>query len=131
MTGDLLARALFEVEALLQRVGLRGAQVRVLTCDSQVHSVERVSRATQISLLGGGGTDMGTGISGALQLKPRPSIVVVLTDGFTPWPAQVPRGAKVVVGLLEGRRGELGWMPQVPAPPAWAKVVRITEDDAE
>lgn len=130
MTGDLLARALSEVEALLQRVGLRGTQVRVLSCDAQVHSVERVSRASQISLLGGGGTDMGAGISQALQLKPRPSIVVVLTDGFTPWPVEGPRGTKVVIGLLEGRRGPAGWMPPASAPPPWAKVVRITEDDA-
>ena len=102
--------------------------MRVLTCDAEVQAVERVSRASQISLLGGGGTDMGAGISQALQLKPRPSIVVVLTDGFTPWPSEVPRGVKVVVGLLEGRRWPMGGMPSAPAPPTWAKVVRITED---
>ncbi len=70
----------------LQRVGLRGTNVRVLSCDAQVHSVKRVSRASQVELLGGGGTDMGEGITQALALRPRPSIVVVLTDGFTPWP---------------------------------------------
>ena len=39
MTEGLLAQALAEVEALLQRVGLRGTNVRVLSCDAQVHSV--------------------------------------------------------------------------------------------
>jgi predicted metal-dependent peptidase len=130
MTGDLLARALSEVEAILLRVGLRGTQVRVLTCDAQVHSVKKVSRASQISLLGGGGTDMGAGITQALGLKPRPSVVVVLTDGFTPWPLEAPRGAKVVVGLLEAGRTPIGWMPSAPPPPPWAKVVRIHDDVA-
>jgi predicted metal-dependent peptidase len=130
MSGDLLARALSEVEALLQRVGLRGTQVRVLTCDAQVHSVKKVSRASQISLLGGGGTDMGEGISQALQLKPPPSVVVVLTDGFTPWPSEAPRGARVVVGLLEAGRPPMGGMHAAPAPPPWAKVVRIHDTTA-
>ena len=84
--------------------------MRVLSCDAQVHAVKRVSRASQIELLGGGGTDMGEGIAQALSLKPRPSVIVVLTDGFTPWPAGAPRGAKVIVGLLEGRPGAGLWM---------------------
>jgi predicted metal-dependent peptidase len=92
MTGDLLGRALIEVEALLTRVGLRQTNVRVLACDAEVQSVRRVSRASQVELLGGGGTDMGEGITQAVALRPRPSIVVVLTDGFTPWPEAAPRG---------------------------------------
>jgi predicted metal-dependent peptidase len=131
MTGDLLGRVLAEVEGLLQRVGLRGTNVRVLTCDAQVHSVKRVSRAAQIELLGGGGTDMGEGILQALALRPRPSIVVVLTDGFTPWPIEAPRVAKVIVGLIEGGGGMAPWVHRVPAPPSWAKVVRISELDAD
>jgi predicted metal-dependent peptidase len=127
MTGDLLGRVLAEVEAMLQRVGLRGTNVRVLSCDAQVHAVKRVSRASQVELLGGGGTDMGEGITQALALRPRPSIVVVLTDGFTPWPTEAPRRAKVIVGLIEGR-GASQWMHYSPAPPSWARVVRISDD---
>jgi predicted metal-dependent peptidase len=130
MTGDLLARVLSEVEALLQRVGLRGTQVRVLSCDAQVHAVKRVSRASQIELLGGGGTDMGAGITQALALRPRPSIVVVLTDGYTPWPVEAPKGAKVIVGLIEGRRDRALQMHRAPAPPSWAQTVRIAEPEA-
>jgi len=130
MSGDLLGRVLAEVEGLLQRVGLRGTNVRVLSCDAQVHSVKRVSRASQIELLGGGGTDMGEGITQALALKPRPSIVVVLTDGFTPWPTEAPRRAKVIVGLIEGSPGMPSWMHRIPPPPSWAKVVRIGAGDS-
>jgi len=131
MSGDLLGRVLAEVEGLLQRVGLRGTNVRVLTCDAQVHSVKRVSRAAQIELLGGGGTDMGEGITQALALRPRPSIVVVLTDGFTPWLTEAPRKAKVIVGVIEGGRGTAPWMHRIPPPPSWAKVVRISESDTD
>ena len=40
------------------------------------------------------------GIDAAMELRPRPSVVIVLTDGYTPWPAAAPRAATVVVGLL-------------------------------
>jgi predicted metal-dependent peptidase len=131
MTGDLLGRVLAEVEGLLQRVGLRRTNVRVLTCDAQVHSVKRVSRAAQIELLGGGGTDMGEGIAQALALRPPPSIVVVLTDGFTPWPTEAPRGARVIVGLIDAGRGAAPWMHRAPPPPSWARAVRISELDTD
>ena len=74
---------------------------------------------------------MGEGIPQALTLKPRPSIVVVLTDGFTPWPEEPPRGARVIVGLIEAHRGAgpgfAPWMHRIPPPPLWARVVRISE----
>jgi len=38
---------------------------------------------------------MGRGIAAAAELKPVPKIVIVLTDGYTPWPAEPP--AKVGV----------------------------------
>jgi len=131
MTSELLGRVLAEVEALLQRVGLRDTNVRVLACDAEVHSVRRVSRASQVELLGGGGTDMGEGIAQAAALKPRPSIVVVLTDGLTPWPDDPPRGVRVIIGLLEspGDRSipRRHWPFGAYEPPSWARVVRIRD----
>jgi hypothetical protein len=61
---------------------------------------------------------MGEGIEGARQLRPPPSVVVVLTDGFTPWPAEPPKGVKVVVGML--REGG-------PSAPSWARVIQIDQ----
>jgi predicted metal-dependent peptidase len=122
MHERLLARALTEIEAVLTKAGLRQAQVRVLAVDTDVHVVRRVSRAAQVQLAGGGGTDMGAGIESAAQLRPRPSVVIVLTDGYTPWPDQPPRGIRVIVGLLtEGMRPH-GWTP-----PEWARTVVITD----
>jgi len=126
MHDRLLARALAEIEAVLTRAGLRQTQVRVLAVDTAVQAARRVSRATQVQLAGGGGTDMGAGLYAAAELRPRPSVVIVLTDGFTPWPEQPPAGIRVVVGLLAEGLGASGW-----APPDWARVVTIEDGVGE
>jgi predicted metal-dependent peptidase len=118
MTEELLAAALAEVEGLLQALGL-SRQLRVLACDTAVAPAKRVTSARQVELVGGGGTNMGTGIAAAAALKPRPAVTVVLTDGYTPWPSAAPKGMRVVVGLL----GETA-----PAPPGWARAVRVEQD---
>jgi predicted metal-dependent peptidase len=115
MTEELLAAALAEVEGLLRAVGL-ARQLRVLACDTAVGPARRVSSARQVELVGGGGTDMGEGIAAAALLRPRPAITVVLTDGFTPWPDEPPRGMRVVIGLL----GD-----DAPDAPDWARSVRV------
>jgi predicted metal-dependent peptidase len=118
MSEDLLAMVLAEVEGLLRALGL-ARQVRVLACDTAVAPVQRVSSARQVELIGGGGTDMGAGIGAAAALRPRPAVTVVLTDGYTPWPAVAPKGMRVVVGLL----GEAA-----PDAPPWARAVRVSPD---
>ena len=115
MSEDLLAVALAEVEGLLRAVGA-ARQLRVLACDTAVGPVRRVSSARQVELIGGGGTDMGAGIEAASRLRPRPAIAVVLTDGYTPWPDEPPRGMRVVAGLI----GD-----EAPEAPAWARAVRV------
>lgn len=121
MHEELLARVLVEVEAILRRAGLRDRSIRVLSCDATVHAARRVSRASQVALVGGGGTDMGAGIEAAYNLRPRPTVIVVLTDGYTPWPEQPAPGVRVVVGLLRDR-GYPAWSE---SPPGWTRVVEI------
>jgi predicted metal-dependent peptidase len=117
MSEDLLAVALAEVEGLLRAVGL-ARQLRVLACDTAVGPARRVSSARQVELVGGGGTDMGAGIEAASRLRPRPAVAVVLTDGYTPWPDEPPRGMRVVVGLI----GD-----DAPEAPGWARAVRVPD----
>lgn len=113
-----IARVLAEVEGILRNVGLNRDGVRVLSCDATVHAVQKVTSVRQVELFGGGGTNMGEGIRAALGARPRPQVVIVLTDGHTPWPPAGPKGARVVVGLIgEG----------APQPPAWARTVRVEE----
>ncbi len=116
MTETMLTRVLAEVEGLLRSVGV--GTLRVLSVDTEVHTSRRISTVGQLELAGGGGTDMGAGIEAALALRPRPGVVVVLTDGETPWPSAPPKGTRVVVGLLGER---------APAAPAWARSVRIDD----
>jgi predicted metal-dependent peptidase len=125
MHEELLARALAEVEAVLTRAGLRRGRVRVLAVDTAVHAVRRVSRAAHVDLAGGGGTDMGAGIDAAAALRPRPSVIIVLTDGYTPWPGTPPPGIRVIVGLLTEEATGPEWRP-----PAWARTVEIGDGDA-
>lgn len=124
MHEELLARALTEVEGLLVRGGLRQAQIRVLAVDTNVHAVSRVSRASQVQLAGGGGTNMGAGIAAAGSLRPRLSMVVVLTDGFTPWPVDAPKDMRVVIGLLKQSMVPVDHFQT----PSWARVVPIEPD---
>ncbi len=115
MSDDLLAASLAEVDGLLRALGL-ARSMRVLACDTAAGPAKRIGSARQVELVGGGGTDMGTGIAAASGLRPRPGIIVVLTDGFTPWPDVPPRGSRVVVGLL----GD-----DAPDAPGWARAIRV------
>ncbi len=121
MGADELAIVLAEVDGLLKGVGLARNRVRVMAVDAAVQTVQNVTSARQINLVGGGGTDMGAGLVAAAKLRPRPSVIVILTDGMTPWPRDAPKGMQVVVGLIGNRvQGGRTW----PAP-QWARVVPI------
>jgi hypothetical protein len=56
---------------------------------------------------------MGAGLAAAAELRPRPDVIVVLTDGYTPWPARPPAGTRVVVGLLDPGGSVPSWAPHV------------------
>jgi predicted metal-dependent peptidase len=118
----LLTRAMTEVEGALRSLGVHGQGVTVVSCDAAVHTVERVRRARDTRLGGGGGTDMRVGLAAAAALRPRPDLVVVFTDGYTPWPDTPPTGAAVVVALLGRDRSEL------PPTPGWATRVECLLD---
>ncbi|WCN79087.1 vWA domain-containing protein [Micromonospora sp. LH3U1] len=121
-----LGSALLEVAAISRAVGGRRDLVTVLPCDAAVQRVHSLCRAEEIPLVGGGGTDLRTAFTRALRLRPRPDVIVALTDGQTPWPAARP-AARTVVGLFPRHRAS--WhedADQVPdSPPAWARVVTI------
>lgn len=115
-----LAQVLAEIDALLRRAGLASARLPVLAVDAEVQAVRRVATAAQVSLAGGGGTDMAAGIEAAAALRPRADVVIVLTDGYTPWPDAAPRGCRVVVGLINDNAESV--LDDVPP---WARAVAI------
>lgn len=121
-----LGSALLEVAAITRAVGGRRDLVTVLSCDSAARVVHPLCRAEDIPLFGGGGTDLRTGFAKALRSRPRPDVVVILTDGQTPWPTSRP-GCRTVVGLFP-RTGPGYWRDDeyVPdPPPEWTRVVEI------
>jgi predicted metal-dependent peptidase len=118
MNDTLLARALAEIDGLLAATGTRG-NMRVIACDAAVQSVQRVTNTRNMSLAGGGGTDLATGLEAAVKLRPRPSVIVVLTDGYTRWPERAPKAAHVVIGLFERGGRRPGWDPPDWARPVW------------
>jgi len=122
-----LGSALLEVASIGRAVGGRRDLVTVLPCDAAARVVHPLCRAEGIPLLGGGGTDMRTGFAQALRTTPRPDVVVILTDGQTPWPSVQP-ACRTVVGLFP-REGAGQWSEDseyVPdRPPEWARVVTI------
>lgn len=116
----LLGKAMGEVEGALAAMGIRGGNVTVLACDASVGAVTRVRKATDATLVGGGGTDMRIGIAAASSQRPRPDLIVVFTDGYTPWPKQAPPGSTVIAAML-GRKGET-----LPDTPIWATRIECT-----
>ncbi len=113
-----LSGALAEVAGVIRAAGGKYG-VRVLAVDSAVQACRRVFHREQVELRGGGGTDMGVGIEAAAKLRPRPQVIVVLTDGQTPWPSEPPRGVRAVVALFGRRAWEL---------PSWARVVQVGDE---
>ena len=98
MDRRLLDAAAAELNGLISAV--RCQHVMVLSCDTEVGVPQRMRRFETLELRGGGGTDMRIGIRAAGALSPRPDLIVVLTDGETPWPDEAPSGTSVLALVL-------------------------------
>lgn len=110
---------LAEITAIIARATGPSRRLRVICCDLRAHPAQTIRRAEDIELLGDGGTDMRDGIRAALAQRQRPDLILVLTDGQTPWPERRPP-VPVVIGLVDpgpGHRSE--------APPAWTHTVAL------
>jgi predicted metal-dependent peptidase len=118
MDENLLTEALTEIDGLLAASGVRLDAVSVFTCDAEAGPAQLVRSASEITLVGGGGTDLTVGIDAAVQSSPRPDLVVVITDGWTPWPTSTLRTIRALAVLL----GE-----NPPAPPGWVQAVAIKD----
>ncbi|HNI71031.1 MAG TPA: VWA-like domain-containing protein [Marmoricola sp.] len=114
MDDELLTRALSEVDGALQALGASDRFVHVYSVDAAVHTVQKVRRAQDAVLVGAGGTDLRIGFRAIELERPRPEVVIVFTDGYTPWPATPPPTAAVIIGLI-GREQDV-----FPPTPEWA-----------
>jgi predicted metal-dependent peptidase len=122
-----LGSALLEVAAISRAVGGRRDLVSVVSCDAAAGVAVPLCRAENIELVGGGGTDLRSGFARALRSRPRPDVIVALTDGQTPWPSEQPP-CRTVVGLFPRppravNEDDPDYVPDTPPP--WARVVVI------
>ncbi|MEM2125624.1 MAG: VWA-like domain-containing protein [Candidatus Methanosuratincola sp.] len=104
-----LAMMMGVIDSVLKRVT---TDVIVIPCDAQAYEPVKVRRPKDLKgkLLGGGGTDMMKGIRAAIKFKP--NVIIVLTDGDTPWNKEAPTSVPVIVVLTQDK-----------PTPAWAKKV--------
>ncbi|NIN64206.1 MAG: hypothetical protein GTO63_05805, partial [Anaerolineae bacterium] len=80
----------------------------------------------KLELHGGGGTDMRVLIQQALDEAPFPNVIIIVTDGHTPWPEErLPNNCRLVVCLVGNHAVDVN------NPPDWATVVKIIGDDVE
>jgi len=92
-----------------------GAAVRLVQVDAAVQSDEVLPPGDRrrLKMHGRGGTDMCVGFRHIFSnRRTSPDVLVVMTDGFTPWPSQKPPRCHVI-GLFftaEGVKGAPSWM---------------------
>lgn len=111
-----LDEAIAEVASVLRAHANR---MTIMAVDTKVHEVHTVAVSSKVETLkfsGGGGTDLRVGFDYALKLRPKPNIVIVFTDAFTPWPKYKP-DAEVIVCLT--RHGDESRVPK------WARTLRV------
>jgi predicted metal-dependent peptidase len=94
-----LSMALTEIKGILTAVGI--GEVTNYVVDAECHGGRKITSVADIELKGGGGTDMRVGISKAIEeARGDLDVVIVLTDGYTPWPDEEPR-TKVIAVLTQ------------------------------
>lgn len=120
MSWELLQKGLTEIIGIVRSVGA-GQSVTVIPCSGRSFPAQEVKTASQVKRLelpGDEYTDLRNGFTAAMREREKPRIIVVITDGFTKWPDQKPRGLDLVMILLT----ELGAEGNVPR---WAKAIKI------
>lgn len=91
--------ALGEIDGLLRVYsGLKG--IKVMPCDVNAKPVQLARSASQVQLIGGGGTEMSAGLKAVLKIRPRPNLVIVLTDGETFWPEEPINEFPIIVVIV-------------------------------
>lgn len=88
-----------EVEGIAKRLGIRGDSLQITDVDATVHTSRAYTGRKQLRQVAGrGGTDMRVGIQNAQDRKHPANVIVVATDGYTPWP--VERGRVPVIACI-------------------------------
>ena len=92
-----LGMCMTEIKGILEAVGI--GETYTYVCDAEAHNGRRINNIKDIQLIGGGGTDMRVGIQAAVDAHHGDlDVIIVLTDGYTPWPAHdIPRTKLIAI----------------------------------
>lgn len=122
MSRELLRDGLSEILGIVRAVGA-SQSVTVIPCSGKAFPSQEVKRASQVKnldLKGDKSTNLVRGFVAALEERKKPKIIVVITDGYTPWPKDKPKGVDLVIILLTVD-DELDSIPR------WAKAILIPD----
>lgn len=61
--------------------------IEVMVGDTEVQSCDVIFDPKKLDCRGGGGTDMRKLLVEAAKLEPKPQLILIATDGYTPWPS--------------------------------------------
>jgi len=108
--------ALAEIGGVLKAMGMMEG-VWVLATDAEAHTCQRVFNPRRVEIVGGGGTVLESGVARAMKLRPRPEIVIIISDCHNYWKDAKPARASIVVVRVGTGKA-----------PAWAdKVIDVDE----
>lgn len=129
-----IAQALGEMEVLIETAAryspIQG--IRIINCDAGANIPVIVSDLNEFEIIGGGGTDMRIGIQAAAELEPPAGIIITMTDGYTPWPREVPeenQDALYIALIIESKKKSRGGSQQrgwsTTGIPEWMHVIEV------
>jgi len=112
----LLGQTLRELQCLSESLQV---PITVIPCDKVAYPPFILSPRMPLGMLlshlrGGGGTDMREGLQAALSLKPRPDVIIIFTDGKTPYPQFVPAGPFILWVIWHPAGYEQKHLPPMP-----------------
>lgn len=125
-SGSMSSRDLDLVRGVVEDIcQAMGAQVAFLSTDAKVHGgIQRVHEGRRVKLAGRGGTDMRVGIQYALDnLRPRPDVIVCVTDCGTLWPERKLDRCRLIVAAVGEDEMSIANVP------SWARLVRVDPEN--
>ena len=97
--------------------------IKVITGDTKGQTSQLcLSDPRSIDLAGGGGTDMSQLVVEAVNERPKPQMILVCTDGWTPWPSDNEDCGIPIVACITSK---LTALPDVYKPPHWIVTLEL------
>lgn len=109
MSGSPIVQAVAEVRQLLKSQLVARTKLYIVDADLQKASVLWPSQDVPGTIPGGGGTDMTIGFKAIEQDDSfKPDVVILLTDGYTPWGDSKPLGETPMVLVIVNSAADSG-----------------------